>query len=135
MSGARPGRAGEQLLAPPGPLLAGLAVSRQLADAVGFPVTSTHVASYLVDLPGSVVAPRIDRDGWPLTVHLVLAHEQGIGPGSPLLVYDARRARPRRVRVQPSHAVVIHASGTLHGWGQPSGDECRTMTAIDTRPA
>ena len=134
----RPGRDGEQLAVPAVPLLARLAVSRQLTlavgAAVGFPVVPTRMASYLVDLPGSMVAPHIDRDGWPLTAHLVLAHEPGVGRGSPLLVFDAGRPRPRRVRIRVGQTVVIRARGTLHGWGRLGGDELRTMTAIGFAP-
>jgi hypothetical protein len=128
-----------QVGAPAGPVLAQLAVSRQLRAAVsaalGTAVAPTYQAAYLADPPGCLVRPHIDKRGYHLTVHLVLGHDlPSGGGGSPLVVHRAGVAEPQRLRFGPGEGIVLRARGTLHGWARLDSHERRTMLAIGFAP-
>ena len=126
----REDRAGEA-----GPVLAKVAVSRKLRDAVetavGFPVVPTYRAVYLYDIPRSHVHTHVDTHDYEVVFHLVLAHEVPEGEGgSALVVHQAGQPSARRVRLEPGEALALRGRGTIHSW-EPMGDaERRTLIAV-----
>lgn len=119
-----------------GRMLAGLAVSPKLRDAVsnafGCSVTPTYDAVYLFDPPRSHVRTHVDTRDYELVVHLILEHTlpRDASSGSALVVYLAGEPRSMRLPVAPGEAVALRGRGTIHGWEPLRDDEHRTMTAI-----
>jgi hypothetical protein len=121
---------------PAGRLLAHLAVSRKLQEAIGTglgsPVSPALQAIYLYDPPGSHVRTHLDRGEYEITLHVVLDHtpgEEGLG-GSALVAHLPGEDEPARLRVAPGEAVVLWGRGTLHSWEQLGPREHRTMIGI-----
>jgi hypothetical protein len=118
-----------------GRVLARLAVSRQLRDAVsdafGSAVTPTFDAVYQYDPPGSHVRTHVDTRDYELVVHLILDHVlPGDGsPGSALLVHLPGEPEPLRLPVAAGEAVALRGRSTIHSWEPLRDDEHRTMTA------
>ena len=119
-----------------GRVLASLAVSRQLREAVsgavGFEVAPTHDAVYQYDPPGSHVRTHVDTRAYPLVLHLLVEHtlpRDGI-PGSALLVHLPGRPGPTRVPLAAGEAVVLRGRGTIHSWEPLRDDEERTLIAV-----
>ena len=121
---------------PPGRVLASLAASRKLRDAVsnafGFAVAATYGAVYLYDPPGSHVRTHVDTRDYELVFHLVLEHAlPGDGSeGSALVVHLSGRPAPLRLPVTPGEAVALRGRGTIHSWERLRDDEHRTMVAV-----
>jgi hypothetical protein len=121
---------------PPGRVLASLAVSPKLREAVatafGCELVPTYDAVYLCDPPGSHVRTHVDTRDYELVFHLILEHtlpRDGSG-GSALIVHLAGEAEPRRLEVEPGEAVALRGRGTIHSWEPLRDDEHRMMTAI-----
>jgi hypothetical protein len=116
---------------PAGRVLAGVAVSPKLRDAVGAafgrPVAPTFDAVYLYDPPGSHVRTHVDTRDYELVVHLVLEHAN---PRSALLVHLAGETEPQRLPVGQGEAVALRGRGTIHSWEPLRNDEDRVLTAI-----
>ena len=134
-AGRRVDRAGEA-----GRVLASLAVSRKLRDAVttavGFPVAPTYRAVYLYDIPRSHVRTHVDTHDYEVVFHLILEHavpedEQG----SALVVHQAGATNARRVRLKPGEAVALRGRGMIHSWEPMGEQEHRTLLAIGFQPA
>ncbi len=128
-------RAGEA-----GRVLASLAVSGKLRDAVGkalgFPVASTHRAVYLYDTPGSHVQTHVDTEEYSVVFHLVLEHSGPAGgPRSALVVHGPGDKVGRRIAVPPGEAVALQGRGMIHSWEPMGADEQRTLIAVGFRPA
>jgi hypothetical protein len=127
--------AGTRTTGPAGDLLAGLAVSRQLREAVssslGIPVAPTYDALYEYDPRGSHVRPHLDAPAYEFTVHLLLEH-QSADPdaGSVLVVYEPGGTTPRRLTIRTGESVVLAGRGTIHSWAPLDADESRILTAI-----
>jgi len=123
-----------------GPVLARLAVSRQLGDALcaglGFKVTSTYDAIYVSDPPGSRNVPHVDARGCELTFVLSLEHTvpPGGGDGSALLVHRAGERAPQRLALPPGEALVLRGRGTLHNWEPLAPGERRTLLQVGFNP-
>jgi hypothetical protein len=121
---------------PAGRVLAGLAVSPKLREAVstafGRPVVPTYDAVYLYDPPGSHVRTHVDTRDYELVLHLVLEHTrpQDGSPGSALIVHLPGEPEPTRLPVAPGEAVALRGRGTIHSWEPLRADEDRVMTAI-----
>jgi hypothetical protein len=134
-AGRRVDRAGEA-----GRVLANLAVSRKLRDAVatavGFPVATTYRAVYLYDIPRSHVRTHVDTHDYEVVFHLILDHAvPGNEPGSALVVHRVGEASARRVRLQPGEAVALRGRGMIHSWEPMGPQEHRTLIAIGFQPA
>jgi len=136
-----PSEDGPRVVAPAGRVLARVAVSGKLrqavAEAVGFPVVPTYEASYLYDPPGSHVRTHLDTREYELVVHLILEHElpaDGSG-GSALVVHSPGASGPTRLRLAPGELVALRGRGTIHSWAALRFDEHRTLTAIGFAPA
>ncbi|MFL5581095.1 MAG: hypothetical protein ACJ8AO_12035 [Gemmatimonadaceae bacterium] len=129
-----PPATGARATAGAGDLLARLAASRQLREAVsgavGAPVEPTYGALYEYDAPGSRVRTHVDGAGWELVFHLVVAHDAPGGAGASELVAHLPEAGAVRVRVAPGEAVVLRGRGTLHGWAPLGDGERRTLIAV-----
>lgn len=121
-----------------GAVLAGLAVSRQLREAVskalGVAVVPTYDALYEYDPPCSHTGTHLDAPGFEFTFHLQL-EKTGAGPASVLIVHEAGQAAPRRLRIQTGDGVVIAGRGTIHSWAPLGADESRILTAIGFKRA
>lgn len=130
-----PERAGERRAGAPGEVLANLAVSRNLREAVsaavGFAVVPTYSASYLYEPPGSHVRTHVDRRDYEVVFHLVLEHERPAGgaPGSALVVHRPDEPGPGRLELRPGEAVALRGRGTLHSWEPLAPDERRVLLA------
>jgi hypothetical protein len=111
-------------IGPPGRVLAGLAVSRQLreavAAAVGAPAKSTHRAVYQYESGGSHVRAHLDTADYPLVVHLMVAG----ATSSALVVGDVR------VPLAVGEAVVLRGASVRHAWEPLAPSDTRTLTAI-----
>lgn len=124
-----------------GNALAGLAVSRQLREALGgalgHAVAPTYDAIYLYEPPGSHVRTHIDARDYEVVFHLVLEHTlPGDGSkGSALVVHLPEESDARRLRLRPSEAVALRGRGTVHSWEPLKDGEWRTLTAIGFEPA
>ncbi len=134
-AGRRVDRAGEA-----GRVLASLAVSRKLRDAVatavGFPVAPTYRAVYLYDLPRSHVRTHVDTHDYEVVFHLILEHAvPQDGKGSALVVHRPGEASARRVRLKPGEAVALRGRGMIHSWEPVGAQEHRTLLAIGFQPA
>lgn len=130
IAGRRVDRAGEA-----GRVLASLAVSRKLRDAVatavGFPITPTYRAVYLYDIPRSHVRTHVDTHDYEVVFHLILDHTfPKDANGSALVVHRVGEARARRVRLQPGEAVALRGRGMIHSWEPMGAQEHRTLIAI-----
>jgi hypothetical protein len=119
-----------------GDALAGLAVSRQLRDALGealgHPVVPTYDAIYLYEPPGSHVRTHLDARSHELVFHLVVEHtlpDDG-SEGSALVVHLSGEPEPKRLRIRPSEAVALRGRGTVHSWEALGDGEWRTLTAV-----
>ena len=121
---------------PPGRVLASLAVSPKLREAVatafGRAVAPTYDAVYLYDPPGSHVRTHVDTRDYELVFHLILEHmlPRDGSRGSALVVHLPGEPEPRRLPVGPGEAVALRGRGTIHSWEQLRDDEHRTMIAI-----
>lgn len=121
---------------PPGRVLASLAVSPKLREAVatafGCAVAPTYDAVYLYDPPGSHVRTHVDTRDYELVFHLILEHTlpRDGSQGSALVVHLPAEPEPRRVPVEPGEAVALRGRGTIHSWEPLRYDEHRTMIAI-----
>lgn len=119
-----------------GDVLAGLAVSRQLREAVGealgVEVVPTYDAIYEYDSPGSHVRTHLDARHYEFVVHLLIAHTQppGGAAASVLVTHHPGIGGPRRLRLLAGEAVVLRGRGTLHSWKALGEGEHRTLTAI-----
>jgi hypothetical protein len=119
-----------------GDVLARLAVSRQLRDAVthslGVTVVPTYDAVYEYDPAGSHVRAHVDARHYPIVFHLILEHTQLRGGlmESVLVTHHPGEAQPRRHRLRPGEAVVLRGRGTIHSWQAIGADEHRTLLAI-----
>lgn len=127
--------AGVRAIGPAGDLLAGLAASRQLREALsaslGFRVVPTYDAMYEYDPPGSHVRTHLDAAAFEFTFHLLLEQKsEGREHASVLIVHVHREALPRRLEVRPGEAVVLAGRGTIHSWAPLGNDEFRILTAI-----
>jgi hypothetical protein len=124
-----------------GSVLAGLAVSRQLREAVGealgLVLVPTYDAVYLYDPPRGHVRTHVDADDYEIVVHVVLEHTppSGGSAGSALVVHEPGRPEPTRLLFAPGDAVVLRGRGTIHSWEALGADERRTLTAIGFEPA
>ncbi len=124
-----------------GHALAGLAVSRQLrealGEALGHAVRPTYDAIYLYEPPGSHVRTHIDARDYEVVFHLVLEHTlpgDGSG-GSALVVHLPGETGARRLRFRPSESVALRGRGTVHSWDRLGDGEWRTLSAIGFEPA
>lgn len=132
---ARPDE-GQRLYAGAQDLLARLAVSRQLREAVSAAVGSAMVPSYdavyMYDPPGSHVRLHVDRRGFEFVFHLTLEHEPpGDGSsGSELVAHRPGRAEPDRLRLPPGDGVLLRGRGTIHGWAPLAADERRVLIGV-----
>jgi hypothetical protein len=121
---------------PAGRLLAHLAVSRKLQEAIGAglgrPVSPALRAVYLYDPPGSHVRTHLDRDEYEITLHVVLEHVRGPGGprGSALVTHLPGEIGPTRLRIASGEAVALCGRGTLHSWQRLAPHEHRTMIGI-----
>ena len=128
-----PGRRGA---ASAGDVLAGLAVSRQLREAIGaglgLDVAPTYDAVYLYEPPGSHVRTHVDARDYEIVFHLVLEHELPVdgSAGSALVVHLPDEAAPKRLGVHPGEAVALRGRGTIHSWEPLRDGEHRTLTAV-----
>jgi hypothetical protein len=119
-----------------GQALAGLAVSRQLREAVGEalgqPVVPTYDAIYLYEPPGSEVRTHIDARGYEVVFHLVLEHTLPAdgSDGSALVVLLPGEPQVKRLHLRPSEAVALRGRGTVHSWEPLRDGERRTLTAV-----
>jgi hypothetical protein len=119
-----------------GHALAGLAVSRQLrealGEALGHPVAPTYDAIYLYEPPASHVRTHVDARGHEVVLHLVLEHTlPGDGSeGSALVVHLPGEPEAKRLRFRPSEAVALRGRGTVHSWEPLRDGEWRTLTAV-----
>jgi hypothetical protein len=122
---------GRRTTGSPGRVLASLAVSRRLRDAVGealgLRVEPTYDAVYEYDPPGSHVRTHVDSRDWEVVLHLVLEHTPA-GRGSALVAHLP--GGPERLEVRPGDAVALRGRGTIHSWEPLREDECRTLVAI-----
>lgn len=125
-----------RMIGSPGDVLANLAVSRQLrealSEALGCAVVPTYEALYEYDPPGSHVSTHIDRSGFEFTFHLILEHatSRGVVAESVLIAHRPGHRKPNRFRVRPGEAVVLRGRGTVHSWAPLGADERRTLTSI-----
>lgn len=120
----------------PGRVLAALAVSRQLREALGEllrePVLPTYDAIYLYEPPGSHVRTHLDAGNYELVFHLVVEHalpDDG-SDGSALVVHLPGESRAKRFRLRPGEAVALLGRGTIHSWEPLRTGERRTLTAV-----
>lgn len=123
---------------PAGDVLAGLAVSRQLREAVsealGVSVVPTYDALYEYDPAHSHVRTHLDAAAFEFTVHLLLEHENSDpGARSILIVHDPGGMTPRRIPIESGEAVVLAGRGTFHSWAALGACESRILTAIGFR--
>jgi hypothetical protein len=124
---------GERRHAAAGPLLARLAVSRQLRDelstALGRPVATTCDAVFLYDPPRSRVPTHVDHAAFAFTFHLVLEHTPPPDGScrSALLTYAPGARAAARTDVAPGEAVLLRGRGTLHSWERLKPGEHRTL--------
>jgi hypothetical protein len=131
---------GRRTTAPAGDVLAALAVSRKLREAVatalGAAATPTYDALYEYDPPGSRVRTHVDARDYEIVVHLLV--EQTTAAGAPssseLVAHLSDAGAPTRLTVRPGEAVVLRGRGTLHAWRPLGPDERRTLTAIGFAP-
>jgi hypothetical protein len=135
----RPGD-GERLYAVAGPLLARLAVSRQLKDALraayGAALEPSYDAVYMYDPPGSHVRTHVDNRAYELIWHLVLEHTlpaDGSG-GSALVTHPPDSTRADRLALAPADSVLLHGRGTLHSWQPLRAGERRTLIGVGYTP-
>ncbi len=127
---------GRRAAAGAGDALAGLAVSRQLreavGEAVGFPIVPTYEAVYLYEPAGSHVRTHLDARDYEIVFHLVLEHRppaDGSG-GSALVAHLSGNPEPARLRFRPGEAVALRGRGTIHSWEPLRDDEERILTAV-----
>lgn len=130
------GEATRRAVGEAGNALAGLAVSRQLrealGEALGRAVAPTYDAIYLYEPPGSHVRTHIDARDYEVVFHLVLEHTlPGDGSeGSALVVHRPGQTEPERLRFQPCEAVALRGRGTIHSWERLRDGEQRILTAV-----
>jgi hypothetical protein len=133
--------AGRRQVGAAGGVLAGLAVSRQLREAVGaalgFAVVPTYSAVYLYDRPRGHVRTHVDAGDYETVVHVVVEHSppSSGSPGSALVVHEPGRPEPTRLLFAAGDAVILRGRGTIHSWEELGADERRTLTAIGFEPA
>lgn len=130
------GEATRRAVGEAGHALAGLAVSRQLrealGEALGHAVAPTYDAIYLYEPPGSHVRTHIDARDYEVVFHLVLEHTlPGDGSeGSALVVHRPGETEPERLRFQACEAVALRGRGTIHSWEPLRDGEQRILTAV-----
>ncbi|MEO8216424.1 MAG: hypothetical protein ABI718_05015 [Acidobacteriota bacterium] len=121
-----------------GDLLAGLAVSRQLREAVssavGTPVIPTYDALYEYDPPESSARCHTDSDAFEFTTHVLVEHTADRAEGqSVMIVFRAGEVSPKRIALKPGDTVVIRGRGTIHRWERLGAKEHRILSAIGFR--
>jgi hypothetical protein len=126
----RQDRAGEA-----GPVLAQVAVSRKLREAVetavGFGVVPSYRAVYLYDIPGSHVHTHVDTHDYEVVFHLILDHAVPEGEaGSALVVHHVGERSAGRVRLRVGEALALRGRGTIHSWEPMGSAERRTLIAV-----
>jgi hypothetical protein len=131
---------GRRTIGPAGDVLAGLAVSRQLRDAVtralGCAAEPTYDAVYEYDGPGSCVHPHLDARGYPYVFHLILEHKGPRGSStSHLVCHTPGPITPKVLPLRPGEAVVLRGRGTIHSWQAIGGEDYRTLVAVGFGPA
>jgi hypothetical protein len=132
----QPESTGRRTTAPAGDILAGLAVSRQLREAVGralgLSVVPTYEALYEYDPPGSHVRNHTDAGDFELTFHLLAEHTKADGQvgESVLIAHRPGESQPARISVSRGDGVVLRGRGTIHSWKAMGEGERRILTAI-----
>jgi hypothetical protein len=127
---------GRRSTAPPGDVLAALAVSRQLGAAVsgalGFTAVPTYDALYEYDPPGGKVRTHVDSREYEIVFHLLVEQTSRpeVDAESVLVVHRPLEREPSRLRLSVGDAVVLRGRGTIHSWEALGAEERRTLVAV-----
>jgi hypothetical protein len=135
----RPGEeTGGRAVRAAGRVLATLAVSAKLRDAVGAAVglelVPSYSAVYLYDPPGSHVRTHVDARDYEVVFHLIVEHDppDDGSAGSALVAHLP--GGPVRLRPGVGDGVTLRGRGTIHSWDRLAPGERRTLVAIGFDP-